>query len=77
MGYRAWIGEPASACGPLVPPDAVVIVPCVYIWTWSCNPILKARSEKELSAGPKSLFMESKLLAMRNPMKGLRTLLLL
>ena len=76
-GVQCWDLRPASACGPLLPPDVAVIVPRDYVWTWSCNPVLKANSEKELGAGPKSLSAESKLLATRNPTKGLRTVLLL
>ena len=74
---QCWDLRSASACGPLVAPDTAVSVPLDYVWTWSCNPVLKASLGKELSASPKSFSAESELLATRNPTKGLRTLLLL
>ena len=62
---------------PTSSPDSAVSVPFDYVWTWSCNPVMKASTGNELSAGPKSLSVESKSLVTRNPMKGLRKLLLL
>ena len=45
-GVQCWDLRPANACGPLVPPEAAMIIPRDYVWTWSCNPVLKAKSEK-------------------------------